>query len=99
MSWHVTADFGQLTTQKDNHTNKRSNTERPNPQSLKEGHKKAAAKGPFLLNRQKATMEKYRSQIITLSRKPIPRISGIDEDVGRSSVYKKHLWFFFKSYI
>lgn len=60
MGWHATADFGQLSTQKGNHTNKRSNTETPIPQSLKEGHKKAAAKGPFLPKRQKATMEKYR---------------------------------------
>lgn len=40
--WQATADFGQLMTQEDNQTNKRSNTERLSPWSLKEGHREAA---------------------------------------------------------
>lgn len=68
MGWQATANFGQLMTQEDNHTNKR-----PNPQSLQEGQEKAAAKGPFMPNEQKAMMEKYGPQIIPLPRKPASR--------------------------
>lgn len=43
----------------DNHTNKRSHTERPNPQSLAGGHENTAADHSFLPDRRKATVEKY----------------------------------------
>lgn len=96
VGWQVTAESGQLMTQEDNHTNKRLNTERSNPQSLKEGHKKVGANGHGCLPGRKQQWNNMGpKQSHHLGILP-PGVSGVDDEL-RSSVCEKHLRFSFKS--